>query len=103
MCVCVCVCVRGKGREVGKGESEGEGGWGSCDPTAPRPASQAGETQAHVGAPLTRHKLVEASPRRGGGGGLGRPAACFGVLSLVATPYSAAAHSLLLCFFFGPF
>ena len=35
----------------------GEGGWGSCDPTAPRPALQAGETQAHVGAPLTRHEL----------------------------------------------
>ena len=32
-------------------EGEGErGGWGSCDPTAPRPASQAGETQAHVGS-----------------------------------------------------
>ena len=47
---------------VCEGEGE-EGGWGSCDPTAPRPASQAGETQAHVGAPLTRHELVEASPR----------------------------------------
>ena len=44
----MCVC---------EGEGEG-GGWGSCDPTAPRPASQAGETQAHVGAPLTRHELV---------------------------------------------
>ena len=37
----------------------GEDGLGSCDPTAPRSALQAGETQAHVGAPL-RHELVEA-------------------------------------------
>ena len=49
---------------------EGEGGEGvvggpATDPTAPHPASQAGETQAHVGAPLTRHELVEAIPRRG--------------------------------------
>ena len=43
-----------------EGEGEG-GGWGSCDPTAPRPSSQAGQTQAHVGAPLTRHELAEAS------------------------------------------
>ena len=76
----MCVCEGGKGREVGKGESEGEGGWGSCDPTAVRaaprqPASQARETQARVGAPLTRRELVESSPRRGGDGGLGRPAA----------------------------
>ena len=59
----------------GKGKG---GGWGSCDPTAPRPASQAGETQAHVGAPLMRHELVEASPRRArGGAGVwgGRPRA----------------------------
>ena len=40
----VCVCEGRKGFR--------EGGWGSCDPTAPRPALQAGETQAHVGAPL---------------------------------------------------
>ena len=32
-----------------EGERE-ESGWGSCDPTAPRPASQAGETQANLGA-----------------------------------------------------
>ena len=76
---------------------EGEGEGGSCDPTAPRPASQAGETQAHVGAPLTRHELVEASPRRGGGGGLGRPAACFIETSLDATPLSLRQPSLLAC------
>ena len=48
------MCVRGKGKRV-----VGVGGRG-CDPTATRPASQAGETQAHVGAPLTRqgHELV---------------------------------------------
>ena len=56
------MCVRGN-----EGE---EGGWGSCDPTAPRPAPQAGEPQAHVGAPLTRHELVEANPRHGGGAGV---------------------------------
>ena len=67
------------------------GRWGSCDPTAPRPASQAWEAQAHVGAPLTRHELVEASPRRGGGWGLGWPAACFGILSLCVPPDSATA------------
>ena len=47
----------------------GEGGLGSCDPTAPRSALQAGETQAHVGAPL-RHELVEA--RAAGGTESGR-------------------------------
>ena len=66
---------------------EGEGEGGSCDPTAPRPASRAGETQAHVGAPLTRHELVEASPRqpepRGGARGSG---ACGAELSLDVTP-----------------
>ena len=54
---CVCVC---------EGREEGCGGWGSCDPTAPRPTSQAGETQTHVWVPplrLTRHELVEGSPR----------------------------------------
>ena len=35
------------------------GRWGSCDPTAPRPASQAGETQAHVGAPLYHCSLSQ--------------------------------------------
>ena len=42
-----------------EGEGE-EGGSGSSDPTAPRPVSQAGETQAHVGAPpplRSRHVL----------------------------------------------
>ena len=38
---------------------------------APRLAGR-GETRAHMGAPLTRHELAEASPRqpdpRGGGG-----------------------------------
>ena len=53
--------------------------------TAPRPASQAGETQAHVGAPLTRHELVEASPRRGAL-----------ILSLDVTPLSLRQPSLLL-------
>ena len=58
-----------------------EGGWGSCDPTAPHstspPRRPGMDTQARVGAPLTRHELVESSPRRGGDGGLGRPAARF--------------------------
>ena len=49
----VSVCVRGKGKRGG-------GGVRSCDPTALRPASQAGETQAHVGAPLTAY-----APRAG--------------------------------------
>ena len=53
--IIVCVCVEGEGEE---------GGWGSCDPTAPRPVPQAGESQAHVGGcpaapPPTR-------PRAGG-------------------------------------
>ena len=58
----MCVCEGG-------GE---EGGWASCGLAAPRPTSQAGETPAHVGAPLTRHELVEASRAAGGavrGGG----------------------------------
>ena len=73
------MCVRGKGKRVG--------GWGSCDPTAPRPAP----TQAHAGAPLTRHELVEASPRRGGG--LGRSVAR-AELSLDVTPEPAAAFTV---------
>ena len=36
--IIVCVC---------EGEGE-EGGWGSCDPTAPRPASQAGGWLEHT-------------------------------------------------------
>ena len=58
------MCVRGKGKG------------GSCDPTAPRPASQAGDTQAHVGAHLTRHEL-------------GRSAASCICVSLGVTPCSS--------------
>ena len=61
---------------------------------APRLAGR-GETQAHVGAPLTRHELAEASPRqpepRGGARGSG---ACGAELSLDVTPEPAAAFTV---------
>ena len=48
----VCVCVRGKGERV-------VGGPATQPRRAPPRLLQAGETQAHVGAPL-RHELVQA-------------------------------------------
>ena len=63
----------------GKGKG---GGWGSCDPTAPRPASQAGETHAYVPAHLPTGRLrwdatmqedVHAAPEHCDAAGLAKP------------------------------